>query len=129
MHLRFVNALEHFEDGFSNSITKEEQEKLIQDCLKTLAEIQHNHKEPLVLFSDSNIFIEKARQKGYRSLQGKIGHISFKNNAETELKTFLDFYAISQSKKVYTIVKPHMYTTVFSYYAAIIGDVEQEFVK
>lgn len=121
-HLRFVNALEHFEDGHYNSISKEEQQKLINDCLETISGIQNNHKEPLIVFSDSNTFIECAKEAGFEFLQGNIGHVSFKNDAETELKAFLDFYAISQSKKVYRIIKPKMYGTTFSYYAAISGD-------
>lgn len=125
-HLRFVNALEHFEDGHYNSISKEQQTKLIDDCPKTLHEIQNNHKEPLVVFSDSNTFINICKRVGFKTLQGNIGHISFNSDTETELKAFLDFYAISQSKKVYRIIKPHMYGTTFSYYAAICGNAEFE---
>lgn len=129
VHLRFVNSLEHFEDGFYNAITVDEQEKLIADCLDAIRDIQSKHSEPVVIFSDSNRFINCAKEAGYRTLEGEIGHISFNGSDDAQMKAFLDFYAISQSKKVYRIVKPHMYYTTFSMFGAMCEDKEFETIN
>lgn len=125
-HLRFVNALEKFEDGHYNTIPKQKQDELINNCLKELKNIQKRHDIPLIVFSDSNIFLTYAKQAGFQSIGGFVGHISYIHNEDIELKTFLDFYAISQSQKAYRIVKPHMYQTMFSYYAAVSSNIEIE---
>ena len=49
-----------------------------------------------------------------------------KENDAIIMKTFIDFYAISQAEKVIQILAPEMYNTVFSYYAAILGKIPCE---
>lgn len=122
VHLRFVNALEHFEDGFFNAISPAEQLLLIDRCLAALADIrQQCHDLPLYVFSDSTRFLTVAREAGYLSLEGQIGHISFSNDSDTLLKAFLDSYAISQSAKAYRVLGGSMYDSTFPYYAAMMG--------
>ncbi len=122
VHLRFVNALEHFEDGFYNSITPEEQTRLIEKCLTALKEIQQKCDGlPLYVFSDSRRFLSIAREAGYQSLDGEIGHVSFVNDQDTLLKTFLDLYAISQSDQVFRVLGTPLYNSTFPYYGALMG--------
>lgn len=122
VHLRFVNALEHFEDGFYNSISPEEQKILIEKCLSALKDIQQKCEGlPLYVFSDSNRFLTIAREAGYLSLDGQIGHVSFVNNEDALLKTFLDLYAISQSAQVFRVLGSPLYNSTFPYYGALMG--------
>ena len=121
VHLRFVNALEHFEDGHYNSLNKEKQDKLIERCLNALTDIQIKENKPIIVFSDSNRFLNIAKMKGYAIIDGEVHHISFQVDKDNILKTFLDFYMIGRSEKTYRILAPEMYATTFSYYAAISG--------
>ena len=121
VHLRFVNALEHFEDGYYNLISKEKQDKLIQKCLKALNDIRDREDMPVLVFSDSNRFLNISKSHGYSILEGEVHHVSFQVDDNTVLKTFLDFYMIGRSAKTYRIIAPEMYATMFSYYAAISG--------
>lgn len=126
VHLRFVNALENFEDGYYNMLAIEAQKALIQKCLVCLKNIQKNNKLPLLIFSDSNRFLSIVKEYGYSVLDGNVNHVSFHTDEDTMLKTFTDFYMISRSAKVYRIISKEMYATTFSYYAAISGRCEFE---
>lgn len=121
VHLRFVNALEHFEDGYYNKLNLKRQEQLICKCLSVLYDLKYKEHFPIVVFSDSNKFLEIVKLKGFTVIEGNVGHISFNSDSDTVLKTFLDFYLIGQSKKAFRIVSHEMYNTTFSYYAALAG--------
>lgn len=125
-HLRFVNALEHFEDGVYNETGEEQKRMLIDSCLGELGRISGESDKPLYVFSDSALFLEEARKHGFNTLEGKVGHVSYHNDDETVLKTFTDFYAMSQAAKVYRIIAPGMYGTTFSMYSAFAGGAEFE---
>lgn len=70
VHLRFVNALESFEDGYYNSLAVAEQESLIDKCLKCLQRIKAKSNLPLLIFSDSNRFLAICKKNGYNILGG-----------------------------------------------------------
>ncbi|MEG2402743.1 MAG: hypothetical protein RSA66_08280 [Muribaculaceae bacterium] len=123
VHIRFVNALEHFEDNEFNIISKEEKEDLIRRCDDAINKIMiSNPNSKVVVFSDSQIYLNHAKSRlDVIVLDGKIGHISFSNNEEAVLKTFIDFFTISKSSFTIRLLAPEIYATVFSYYAAISG--------
>lgn len=129
VHLRFVNALEKFEDGVYNCLSVKEQELLINKCLNCLKDIKENCKKDIVVFSDSNRFLSIAKKNGYKVLDGTVSHISFNNNNDAVLKTFTDFYMISRSDKVYRIISKEMYGTTFSLYASIFGNCEFKTIR
>lgn len=128
VHLRFVNALENFEEDQFNTLTKVRQENLIQRCLKGIKQIiDQNKNTKVVIFSDSKVFLERVKVLPVIVLEGKVGHISFvENSHEVAMKTFVDFYEISNASRVIRILAPEMYNTVFSYYAAVVGGVIPE---
>lgn len=123
VHLRFVNALEHFEGNQFNTLSEEKKEALIQRCLTAVAKIAtENEGIPTLVFSDSNVFLNRVKELPVHVLpDGKIGHISFEGDKEVVTKTFVDFYMISDAARIYVIHAPEMYETVFSYYAALAG--------
>lgn len=123
VHIRFVNALEHFEDNEFNIISKEEKENLIRRCDDAITKIMiSNPNNKVVVFSDSQIYLNHVKSMlDVIVLDGKIGHISFSNNEEAVLKTFIDFFTISKSSLAIRLLSPEIYATVFSYYAALSG--------
>lgn len=120
-HLRFVNALGNFEEGFYNKISEEQRKNLIDKCLNILDRIKKQNTKELVVFSDSTLFLEYARKNGYKVLNGNIGHISFSKNQDTIDKVFVDFYTIGFADKVYRIKTKELYNTTFSYYASLVN--------
>lgn len=123
IHLRFVNALQHLEEGYFNELSSDNQkENLIQRCYSGINEImKRNPKKKILIFSDSNLFLNRIKADlPVIVLEGQIGHISFAENADyVVLKTFLDFYMISKAESVICIIAPEMYYTAFSYYASL----------
>ena len=130
IHLRFVNALEDFEEGHYNRLsTESEKQLLIERCKAGIRKIIacNPHKKMLV-FSDSKIFLHSLDELPVETLNpDTIGHICFNNNHEQVLKAFLDQYMISLASKVYMITAPEMYSSsCFSLCGARIGGVEFE---
>jgi hypothetical protein len=122
IHLRFVNALEHFEGDHFNELAEDNKEILINRCLKGITNIiGENTGKQVIVFSDSKIFLDRVKELPVYVLDGKIGHISFENDKEIIIKTFIDFYMISNAERIYMIKAPEMYASVFSYYAALAG--------
>ena len=130
VHLRFVNALEKFEEGQFNDLCEADQENLIRRCIAGIETIrQENNDMPLVVFSDSVVFLNRVRSLPVHVLDGPVAHISYVHDPEATMKTFLDFYLISHAKRIYMILAPETYHSVFSYYAALAGDKEVNVVR
>lgn len=123
VHYRFVNALEQFEEGHPSTIkTENERQDLIYKCLVALSQIKESNKDvKVVVFTDSNVFREIAEENGYLVTPGEISHTSFSKGNDSNLKTFTDLFVMSKAEKVYRIESEHIYKTMYSYYAAIIG--------
>ncbi len=130
IHVRFVNALENFEKGYESNLSEAQKQQLIERCLGKIGEIKDKEQKEVYIFSDSTRFLTEVRKKDYRTLPiENIGHISFQNDSSVHDKTFIDFYAMSMGDKVYSIQGEHVYTSVFSQFAAIVGNVDYEIVK
>jgi hypothetical protein len=122
VHIRFVNALEHFEKDHFNVLPDTQKESLIQRCLTCIRTIQAQNSDlPLLVFSDSLIFLNRVRELSLPVLDGPIGHISYHGGKEVVIKTFLDFYMIANARQIYVIQAPELYNSVYPCYAALIG--------
>jgi hypothetical protein len=126
VHFRFVNALDSFEQGYFNSLNHSDGEKLIERCLKMLFKLKEESEgREILIFSDSQRFIGIAKENGFSTLSGKIGHISFSgNDSNVAFKTFVDFYMMARASQVYRTHAPEMYKSAFCYYAALTGGKE-----
>lgn len=125
---RFQNLLGDFNEYLYKTLNKaEERQKLIRKALEELDKIHNENPENRVLVtSDSISFLEEAAKKSYvYVIPGKIEHMDFtdSDSDHTQLKSFLDFFMISEAKKVYSIVIGDMYRSQFPEYAAKINDV------
>ena len=128
VQLRFVNALERFENTFFDNYleTQEERDKLIRKCKKGIMEIVEEHKGiPVYVFSDSKIFLESLSDMPVKVLNSEsIGHTNEQGKTDVYLKSFLDLFIMSKSKDIYRILSPELYQwSCYALLAARIGDI------
>ena len=131
---RFQNLLGDFNESFYRTIhNQEERRNLIDSALNELENIYRlNGNTPILVTSDSINFLEEANRKDYvYIIEGKLSHMEFINEdaAQTQLKSFLDFYMISRAKKVYSVVIGDMYKSDFPVYAAKVGGIPFERIE
>lgn len=127
VHFRFQQLLGDFKDIDGIVLGLDEQRKMISDCLMILNHIQRKHYDvELLIFSDSFSFIEECKGNGYSVIPGTIGHIDFNRNEDVFLKTFVDFYLISESVHVYSVVLDKMYPSAFPEFASMLNNIPFE---
>lgn len=92
------------------------------------------HKDKaLLVTSDSITFLKKAVQiEGVHIIPGTLIHMDGQknnipqNSYEIYLKSFIDFYMLSEAQKIYRIGTPYMYPSEFPVYAAKIHNIPFE---
>lgn len=130
VHFRFVNALENFEGNYYNALsTQEEKDNLIQRCKQGLMDIKKkNPNQEILVFSDSKIFLNSIQDLPVRTLDSSsVGHISYTNNDNSIIKSFLDLFMISRGSKVYVVHAPELYnSSCFALVGARIGNIDVE---
>lgn len=127
-HLRFVNALEKFENTFfDNYISSEmDRQSLINRCKKGIQEIlDENPNKDVYVFSDSKLFLDSLADIPVKVLpHDKIEHVSEGADDDSVLKTFLDLYVMSKGDAVYRFCAPELYSiSHYALLAATIGDI------
>lgn len=134
---RFQNLLGDFHEYHFKSIhDSAEAEKLIRKCLDALLKLQAEHGDKaLLVTSDSVTFLKRASQlDGVYIIPGNLIHIDGqkrhipKDTYEIYLKSFLDFYVLSEAQKIYRIGTSYMYPSEFPVYAAKVHDIPFESV-
>ena len=132
---RFQNLLGDFKEYNYRPINDpEEAESLIAKCLNAIRDLQATHGNlPLLVTSDSVTFLERASQiEGVHIIPGTLTHIDGNksplpgNPYDTYLKSFLDFYVLSEARKIYRIGTSYMYPSEFPVYAAKVHDIPFE---
>ncbi|MDY4217673.1 MAG: hypothetical protein SOX84_02665 [Prevotella sp.] len=126
IHVRFVNALETFEDSKYPTLSPEAQANLMKRCRAAILKVIETSALPVVLFSDSQKFLTHMKDLPLIILNSEnIAHISNSSSNDSIMKTFLDFYLISRSKTVYRMIAKELYATNFSLYASFMGNAEE----
>lgn len=118
---RFIGLLGDFQDIGKKNIDAATQESIIDKCIKCIAKLHENKSEykKVLVTADSPRFLDIAMKLPYvYIIPGKISHIGVKSNEEESLKTFVDFYMISQADEVFLGVAEKMYNSNFSRLAA-----------
>lgn len=134
---RFQNLLGDFHEyKFKPISDNNEKEQLIEKCLNAIKKLQSEHKEKeLLVTSDSVHFLKKVSSlKGVHIIPGTLVHIDGnKHNLPTKndsfeiyLKSFLDFYMLSEAQKVFRIGTPYMFPSEFPVYAAKVHNIPFE---
>lgn len=132
---RFQNLLGDFREYHFKSITdKDEAERLIAQCLEAVSWLRTTlGGQALLVTSDSVTFLRRvSRLEGVRIIPGTLAHMDgqkrpvIENSYEVYLKSFLDFYMLSEAQKIYRIGTPQMYPSEFPVYAAKVHHVPFE---
>jgi hypothetical protein len=77
--------------------------------------------------TDSQVFLEKVQKISYvYAIPGKIAPDLVDNTHEKMLKTFLDYYLMTYSKKVISVKDGDMYLSGFHMHAALHNNVPYE---
>ena len=122
---RFTMLLGDFTDSTGVPLPSEEQKKLIEKSLSTIKQIsaQAPAHDRILVTADSTKFLDKAKKLAdVYIIPGKIGHIDYDHGDDVNMKTFLDFFMISQAKAVYLAKGPGMYNSAFAKIAAMVNN-------
>ena len=110
-HLRFVNALEKFENTFfENHLSKkEDRDNLIQKCKCGIKKvISENKDKEVYVFSDSKTFLNSLSDLPVKVLDtSNIGHVSEENKRDATFKSFLDLYVMSKVQEYIVLMLPN----------------------
>ena len=124
---RFQNLLGDFKEYDFAELDVKAKQKLIEKSLNTLNKIHEASPLKLILVtSDSQTFLREAAKKDYTFvIPGTVVHMdnTKRDDNDTQMKSFLDFFMISKAEKVYSIVIGDMYPSEFPMYAAKINNV------
>lgn len=127
VHLRFLNFFEPVEEHVTQATGTPEQQK--QVLLRVHAALERIHQEsgrlPIVLFADSNRFLQAKHPEYVKILPGTVGHI-IRHNAAADIadKAFTDLFVMSKAKSIYRITGKHIYNGGFAKAAAGIGGID-----
>lgn len=125
---RFQNLLGDFDEYLYKQLPNQEaKEDLLRRALEELAKIHdENPGMRILVTADSGLFLSKASSIDYvYVIPGKVEHMDFSGSDanHVQLKSFLDYFMISEARKVYSVVIGKMYRSQFPEYAAKINDV------
>ncbi len=123
VHFRFQQLLGDFIDIRGNTLNSEQQNMLTDKCILVLQQLRAQHPAlEIVVFSDSQSFLEIAQHNNCRVIPGPVGHLDFTRNEDTYIKMFTDLWAIRKAAHVYSVVLDEMYPSDFPRFAALSAD-------
>jgi hypothetical protein len=131
-HTRFTSIMGDFKDVNKKELLQEEKENLMRDLVNEINSIVKKtvKDEVVYVLSDSITFLKYIKNNtNYKILDGNPKHIDFYKNNEVILKTFIDFYFLIESEKIFILFFKNMYNSKFSRYAAIIGNKPYEIIR
>lgn len=132
---RFQNLLGDFKEYRYRPIKDEgAREELINKCLDALRKrMEDCGGKPMLVTSDSVTFLERAAQiPRVHIIPGSLAHMGgggnvAENTYEVYMKSFLDFYMLSEAESIACIGTSKMYPSAFPAYAALVH--EKPFVR
>lgn len=136
VHTRFLNLLgDKVETPINPELEQKERAALMARMHDKIVDLyatyqNKNGKVRLMLASDSMVFIRYMQQEMpyVYVVPGEVRHIDTagETNDGENIKMFLDYYLISRSKKVFSLMAEGMWPSAFPQYAAKIGNVPFE---
>lgn len=116
---RFMQLMGDFKDCYGDVLNEEDKKILIKKSLKVIEDLHNHNNKKVLVTSDSQSFIDEAKKLNFvYVIPGEIGHIGFSKGTDVYMKTFLDFYMISQASHVYMAHSGKMYRSNFAPTAA-----------
>ncbi len=124
---RFQQLLGDFNETGYPILSDPEKQILIQKCLAQINQMhtQHPH-QAFLITSDSISFLQEAQKiENCYIIPGKLTHMDYTRNDDFDihLKSFVDFFMLSKSQKIYSIGTKQMYPSEFPLYAAKLGNI------
>jgi hypothetical protein len=120
---RFQSLLGDFVEPHSTVLNEEDQQSLIEQCIRAVDRIKQQHRDAgkVLVTSDSSKFRSMAAQvyPYVYIVHGELGHIDY--GASGQLSAFLDFFLIAGAKKAYRVSAGQMYKSDFARCAALVG--------
>ncbi|MDE5935044.1 MAG: hypothetical protein K2G95_04655, partial [Muribaculaceae bacterium] len=133
---RFQNLLGDFHEyRYKELAGEKEKEALVVKCLDAVSELKKRHGDKaLLVTSDSAAFLQRVSQiEGVHIIPGKLihidqvsGEVDGDTGREVYMKSFLDFYMLSEAQKIYRIGTSYMYPSEFPVYAAKVNGIPFE---
>lgn len=128
---RFQNMLGDFKEySFKSLETEEEKEELISKCIDAVKRLAGQWPGTRILVtSDSTTFLSRVSAlDSVYVIPGKVVHLGSEAGEDYDvyMKSFVDFYMLSESRHVYCIGTSDMYPSEFPMYAAKVYDVPFE---
>ena len=114
---RFQNLLGDFQEYHYNAIeNKAEQDILIRKCIDAIKKLKEKHKDKACLVtSDSITFLKRASLiEGVSIIPGTLVHMdgqkhqARKGSFNIYLKSFIDFYMLTEAQKIYSVGTSYM---------------------
>ena len=128
---RFQNLLGDFKE-YNYPVLTDTDEKtfLIRQCIKGLDSLHNKYPDTTILVtSDSSFFIAHVSSMDYvHTIGGTRVHIGWTADADhnTYMNSFVDFYMLANSKKIFSLGTKEMYPTEFPLYAAKVNEIPFE---
>lgn len=136
---RFQNLLGDFHEyRYKELAGEDEKEALVVKCLDAISELKKRHGDKaLLVTSDSAAFLQRVSQiEGVHIIPGKLIHIDQVSGEadgdtgrEAYMKSFLDFYVLSEAQKIYRVGTSYMYPSEFPVYAAKVHGIPFESIE
>lgn len=134
---RFQNLLGDFHEYRYRELgSEDEKEALIVKCLDAISELKKRHGgRDILVTSDSATFLKRASQiDGVHIIPGDLVHIDQVSGAGEHgngpyMKSFLDFYVLSEASKIYRVGTSYMYPSEFPVYAAKVHGIPFESIE
>lgn len=132
MVFRFQQLLGDFKEANFKILSSEEQKTLIEKCIKKVSEF-YDSQYKILITSDSRKFLDEIdkRLDFVYTIPGNVVHIDYTDNAnyDTYLKSFVDFYMLSDAEKIYLVVTDDMYQSGFPKTASKVNNRPFEIIK
>lgn len=131
---RFQNLLGDFKEADYPTLDESSQQELINKCKQKLSEIVIDKTQKVLVTSDSTKFLSEVSSFPFVYIvSGELTHMDYfsaqsktKDEYEIHKKAFIDFFMISNAKKIYLLQTGSMFHSLFPYTAALIGNKEYQ---
>lgn len=124
---RFQQLLGDFKEGDYPELPQHKKDSLIAECLELLRKVYIDNQYPKILVtSDSTTFLSNAGKLDFTYIiPGEIVHPDYSHTIDPKvyMKSFLDYYMLSEAQKVYLVVDEIMYHSGFAYRGALHNQV------
>lgn len=131
LSFRFRNLFGDFRTDKSLVYSPSQQRQLLDKCVSKIIALREEYPkvDKFLITADSETFLKEVSHLPFvYLLPGDIGHMDDKteSNIAIHMKTFLDFYMLSYSKRIFLLVTRDMYKSGFAWRASKLHNVPFE---